>query len=305
MTVAEYIKDDLKARIESGNGVPEEPTLKNLALHYKASVTPVRHAIKLLVKERLILKNHNGRLMINPSRVGTGQPHLMVDCPEPRKDWYRVIADDVVRMSFEGKAVFLREEVTARKYGISRTVVRQVFSRLAGSGIFEHLPHQGWRIRPFRYEDVEAFFQVREAMELMALELARPNLVKDDLEKMLADTMLLKSPSGPVDDSLHKYLIEKSHNRYIQDFSDRCAGHYRYRTLFDFEHDEVEVAEAVDQHRRILEAILAEDWQAARETLSRHIRYQVPAIQKMAASILSSTSVESSDGSCRRLPRDE
>ena len=240
------------------------------------------------IEERLILKRPNGRLLVNPGRLGVGKPHVKPDCPKPRRDWRRVITDDVIRLSFEGKAVYLREEATARKYGVSRTIVRQVFHRLAGSGVFEHIPRRGWRVRPVRCEDMRAFFRVREALELMALDLAREHLVRAELEEILADTPIREpGASPPLDDRLHKYLIQKSRNRYTQDFFDRHAGLYYYRTLFDFEHDEAEVAAAVAQHREILEALLAEDWPRAREALSAHIRYQLPAFERMIAKVVS------------------
>ena len=288
MTVTDYIKNDLRSQIQSGSSLPANPTLKSLADHYDVSVTPIRGAVRELIKERLILKRPNGRLVVKRSRLGTGGSYVKSDCPQPRKDWCRVITDDVIRLSFQGKAVYLREEATAEEYGISRTIVRQVFHRLAGSGIFEHIPHRGWRVRPIGYADIRAFFQVREALELTALDLARGHLIRADLERILADTPVRKPGElPPVDDALHKYLIAKSGNRYIQDFFNRHAGFYYYRTLFDFEHDEAEVAAAIAQHRQILEALLAEDWPRAREALSEHIRYQLPVLERMIAAVIS------------------
>ncbi len=287
MSITDYIQKDLKARIQADAGMPERPTLKSLATHYRVSLTPVRLALEELVEQKWILKRPNGRLMINPRRVGVGKPHVLPPPPAPREDWDRVITDDVIRLSFQGREVFLREEATARKYGISRTVVRQVFHRLAGSGIFDHQPRRGWRVRPFRHEDVVAFARVREAMELTALETAWPHLQRADLERMLAEMPPSGSGRRPLDDSLHKYLIEKSGNRYIQDFFRQYASHYNYRTFFKLEEDEEEIAAALSHHRRILEALLAGDRPRASALLSEHIRHQVPALEKMINTVLS------------------
>ena len=55
--------------------------------------------------------------------------------------------EEIIRSSLSGEARYLREDQTAQKYGVGRTVVRQVFGHLAGSGMLEHLPRRGWRIR--------------------------------------------------------------------------------------------------------------------------------------------------------------
>lgn len=284
MTMTAYIKNDLRARIQAGDGLLETLTLCGLATHYNVSLTPVRSAVNDLIQEKWILKRPNGRLVVNRSRSRAGQPAAGAQRPEPRRDWYRVIADDVIRLSFRGQAVFLREEAAARKYGISRTVVRQVFNRLAGLGIFEHLPRRGWRVRPFRCQDVASFLQVREAMELLALELARPRLVRADLEEMLDNLAVPSSVDcPPLDDAMHRYLVEKSENRYIQDFFREHTGLYNYRILFGLEHDEVERNATVAQHRKVIEALLAEDWARAGKQLSQHIWHQLVAFEKAVA----------------------
>ncbi len=284
MTMTAYIKNDLRARIQAGDGLLESLTLCGLATHYKVSLTPVRCAVNDLIQEKWILKRPNGRLVVNGSRSRAGQSIVRAQRPEPRRDWYRVIADDVIRLSFRGQAVFLREEAAARKYGISRTVVRQVFNRLAGLGIFEHLPRRGWRVRPFRCQDVASFLQVREAMELLALELARPRLVRADLEEML-DNLAVPRSVDCLDDAMHRYLVEKSENRYIQDFFREHTGLYNYRILFGLEHDEVERNATVAQHRNVIEALLAEDWARARKQLSQHIWHQLVAFEKAVAAL--------------------
>ena len=281
MTVAAYIKNDLRARIQTGDRSLETLTLCGLSTHYRVSLTPVRRAVNDLIQERWILKRPNGRLAVNCSPPLEGSA---LDRPQPpplQRDWYRVIADDVIRLSFRGEAVLLRENETASKYGVSRTIVRQVFHQLAGLGVIEHLPRRGWQVRPFRHDDVVSFLQVRETMELLALDLARPRLVRADLERMLDDLAVASAADRrPLDDEMHRYLVEKSENRYIEDFFREHTGLYNYRMLFGLEHDEAEWAAAVAQHREVLEALLAEDWTRAKRLLSRHVWHQLASLEK-------------------------
>ena len=182
-------------------------------------------------------------------------------------------------MSLEGVPVLLREETTAEKYGISRSSIRQIFHRLAGRGILEHLPRRGWQLRPFRQADLDAYIDMRVTLELMALDLAWPRLVDEDLQAILDGNRLPAKPNDrPIcDNSLHAYLIEKSKNPFIADFFDR-HGKY-YDALFDWESlDREAQIQAVQQHREILEALLRRDRAAAEHALENHIRNNHPVL---------------------------
>jgi DNA-binding GntR family transcriptional regulator len=173
--------------------------------------------------------------------------------------------------------VLLREETTAEKYGISRSSIRQIFHQLAGRGILEHLPRRGWQLRPFRQEDLDAYIRVRVGLELMALDLAWPRLVDEELQAILDCNLLPATPNMPpvCDNSLHAYLVEKSRNPFIADFFDR-HGKY-FDVLFNWESlDREAQIQAVEQHRAILEALLRRDRTAAERALENHIRNNHP-----------------------------
>ena len=61
MTIVAEIAADLKARIQDRRP-PERLTLAALAEHYGVSFTPVRAVVDLLVRERYLHKQSNGRL---------------------------------------------------------------------------------------------------------------------------------------------------------------------------------------------------------------------------------------------------
>ena len=277
MTLATYIRDDLKARILGGT-LTGKVTLRDLSEGYGVSLTPVREAVEALVREKVLEKEESGRLAIpeappRGARPGAAAPAL--------RDWHQEIARDILRRSLRGEEEFLREEATAEAYGVGRTILRHVFSRLAGAGMLEHVPRRGWRVRPFREQDMEAYLDVRELLEVRALDLAAPRLVREELERIL-EKDLPRHGAVQVDTELHPYLLDRCGNRFIQDFFRRHGSYYT--TLFYYAaHGPEAATEMARQHRAILEPLIARKWEKARAALAQHIRDQAPALRKMMA----------------------
>jgi DNA-binding GntR family transcriptional regulator len=281
MSIATYIKDDLAAQLNSGRQLPIELTLDSLAGYYNVSFTPVRTAIAELIDEGLLEKGPNRRLKTTDSRCRQSQSHQPKP-PDPPRDPYEVVSMDLVQLSLRGDSAYLREEATAEKYAISRSAMRNILHRLAGEGMLDHIPRRGWRLRPFRQDDLQAFIEVREVLELKALELARPKLDVAELQRML-DLNVPPAASGvslSVDESLHEYLISTAGNAYIKDFFDR-QGRY-YRLLFEWEdHDGTVAIATMRQHHDILTALVQKNWSAARKALSHHILDDHPILSQI------------------------
>ena len=283
MSIASYIKDDLAARLKSGRDLSAQLTLDSLAEYYDVSFTPVRTAVSELIDEGLLEKGPNRRLMapaVSSKRNGRSSRQKP---PKPPRDSFEIISRDLVHLSLQGEPVYLREEATAEKYDISRSAIRNILHRLAGEGMLDHIPRRGWRLQPFRQDDLQAFIEVREVLELKALTLAQPKLVAAHLQRMLNANVVAESDgiAPAIDESLHEYFMAAAGNVYITDFFKR---HRRfYRLLFEWEdHDRATAVETVRQHRAILTALLEDDWSKAHRALSHHILDQHPILNQIA-----------------------
>ncbi len=285
MTITQHIKDDLVARIASSSEQVEMLTLEGIASHYSVSVTPVRTAVGELIDEGILQKGANRRLGINHDRVNARAALMATSAGAkdavPPQDPVQDISGYIVCLSLDGEPVFVREETTAKRFGISRSAARQILTRLAGYGMLEHIPRRGWQVRPLREKDLDEYIETRITLELKALNLARPHLVDEDLRKILDGNHLPETPTDePLsDDSLHQYIIRKAGNRYIADFFQR-HGRY-FSLLFDWEVLDRETRiQTVRQHRDILEAILRKDWPLAESALEFHIQHNHPLLRK-------------------------
>ena len=287
MSLVARIKNEIGSCLERSEDLQIPLTVQGLSEHYGVSYTPVREAIGELIEVGLIRKKSNGRLeAITPKKRSKKSKFRAEE--ESQKKPVESITKELVEISLGGEECFVREEATAHKHGLTRSTLRQILQRLAGEGLIRHIPRRGWLIKPFRQEDLQAFLQVREVMELKALELARTKLTSLEAKKKLRQIKASNkiNQNGKVrvsiDNSLHKFIIGLAGNPFIDDFFQR-HGKY-YSILFEWEGDDKEAGiQAVRQHHRIIEALLKEDWGLAAKELSTHLHTNHPVLQKISS----------------------
>lgn len=288
MSLSLRIQNDLRQRLRATPSCEVPLTLDALSAHYSVSVTPVRAAITALVADGTLIKQPNGRLIAGAeSRLPDGAESVSSSMDtetagHTSAELFARLERDLVRVSLGARPRRIREEAIARSYGVSRSAMRNLLNRLAGRGIVVHVPRKGWRVRPFRQADMEAFLEVRASLETKALELAWNRLDRDKLTTILAGNVPAMTSRGQarIDNSLHAYFIEESRNKYVKDFFDRHGPYFEL--LFEWEDQDRQAAnEAAAQHRAILEGILANDRQRAVEALEHHIRGNHPVLRDL------------------------
>lgn len=282
MNLSDRIEQDLAARLAADQPLPFRLTLSDLARHYGVSAMPVRQAVERLVDAGHLLRQDNGRLEAaagRPSVPSVAAPQLAgTDLTD---DIDQRITGDVVLRCLTSDTHYLREAAVAERFGVGRTVVRRVLGRLAGQGVIEHVPRCGWRVRPLGEKDMLDYLEIREMLELKAMELAMPRLDRE----VLRDCLDGNRPGGKdrptkLDNRLHREWIAKSENRYIADFFEHNGAFYA--AIFD--HAALEpgaTARMARQHRDILNALLADDLPRAQAALTTHIRSQQPNVARL------------------------
>ena len=285
MSLVARIKNEIGSCLERSEDLQIPLTVQGLSQHYGVSYTPVREAIGELIGVGLIRKKSNGRLEAITPKKRSKKSNFQTQ-KESQKKPVENITKELVEISLGGEESFVREEATASKHGLTRSTLRQILQRLAGEGILEHVPRRGWRVKPFSQEDMDAFIEVREVMELKALDLAKAKLPSPESQRKLRqikeNNQLANGKKGQakIDNSLHAYFIDLAANPYINDFFNR---HGRYFTiLFNWEgENEKAAAEAVSQHHEIIDALLAQNWSLAKKRLSHHLHSNHPVLRDL------------------------
>ncbi|QOV90135.1 GntR family transcriptional regulator [Humisphaera borealis] len=182
----------------------------------------------------------------------------------------------------------LQEHALAMTLSVSRSAVREAFWRLLSHGIVE-TRGKLTVVRHFGPQQIRQVFQVREALEALATELACGRMTNDDfdrLERLLADV----PPRGAthhqeachrLDLELHGLIALRCGNPLLRLEIERLHGLVQLvRFRVGEGHGALEAA--LRAHMRIIEALRDGDSQNARRLMAEHIRESGDAAAKWA-----------------------
>lgn len=172
----------------------------------------------------------------------------------------------------------LREAALASELGLSRTPVREALRRLESAGLVEHRPHRGVVVRQLDHNAVTELYLMREVLEATAAGLAARHASDAEiatLEDMLAEQSALfegdAEGAARLNKLFHRALYRGAHNRYLLETLDALAVSMSLlgRTTLSLPGRN---AEAVGEHRAILDAIARHDPDAAEAAARTHIQ---------------------------------
>jgi DNA-binding GntR family transcriptional regulator len=170
----------------------------------------------------------------------------------------------------------VRQEDVAARLGVSRMPVREAIKRLEAEGLVDVLPSRRVRVAPLSRDEIEDVYDLRAALEPLAVRLAVPRLTPADLRRAAhaledADAEDDAATFGARNAAFHLALIERCERprlltliTSLLDVSDR----YQRAGLRDPEHN----ALVRDEHRRLFDAAAAGDADAAARTTEEHVR---------------------------------
>ncbi len=176
----------------------------------------------------------------------------------------------------------LSEVALSRELAVSRGPIREAIGRLAAEGLVTVRPRRGAEVRSITPEELIDSYQVREALEVMAVRLAVPRITDSDLAGLadLVDRMAEHAENGDVADffaanaAFHEQLCELSGNKKLMQIHQQLAaesGRFQAQTLAL----RGNLDGSVTEHQAILDAIRHRDADKAAELAAAHIR--VPA----------------------------
>jgi DNA-binding GntR family transcriptional regulator len=175
----------------------------------------------------------------------------------------------------------IQEEVVAAALGISRAPVREALRLLAAEDLVAITPRRGAIVKALSPQEFLAAYQVREALEVLAIRLAVPRLTTDDLRALrdLHEHMTACAARAEVrrffesNAAFHALLVERSGNGRLQQIYRPLMNQMRRYRMPSMEL-RGGLERSLTEHAAILEAIQRRDVDAAARLLGEHI--QVP-----------------------------
>jgi DNA-binding GntR family transcriptional regulator len=172
----------------------------------------------------------------------------------------------------------LGEVALAESFGVSRGPIREALSRLASEGLVTIEPRRGAEVTRLTREEFLDAYQLREALETLAMRLAVPRLGDADLAllRRLHEEMVKHAERGEVhaffdaNARFHQVFVEASGNRKLEEFYRLLLGQmgrYLARSLAL----RGTVQRSVSEHAAILEAVEAGHAERAARLLADHI----------------------------------
>lgn len=186
------------------------------------------------------------------------------------------IRDEILRSELAPGAR-LRQGAMAERFGVSTTPVREAFALLQAEGLVQIDPHRGAIVFLPTVTEVREYYEIREALETLAIALALPNLNDADLDELQA---LVNRMRREEEESLWAEMNERFHRTIYQACRrPRLAG--MIATLRDaskaYIHMYVARQEPAtrsnDDHQEILEACRTRDVKRARAAIAHHLRH--------------------------------
>ncbi len=172
------------------------------------------------------------------------------------------------------------ETELAADFGVSRTPIREALQRLAAEGFVTIRPKQGCFVRELDIEEIDQLYQVRIALESLALEQALERMARPELEALARDWHPARADAAPTsvdamaqrDESFHIALARGSGNRVLTGLLEDINTRIHIIRRLDFT-DRERIAVTYAEHHRIAALLLAGDLATARELMGAHIRY--------------------------------
>lgn len=187
-------------------------------------------------------------------------------------------------LSMEMRPGAVVDELTlAEEFGLSRPPVRELMRQMAAEGYIELETNRPARVSSMDYQSLRSFFLAAPLIYIATTQLAARNATPVDVNRLrrIQERFRVAIKENDVDgrvlynDEFHLEIGRMAQNDYLMpslrrlliDHARLGKIFYRHPAVEDMQH---EMAEAVDQHEQIIDAIARHDALAAGELVKAH-----------------------------------
>ncbi|WP_199087553.1 GntR family transcriptional regulator [Bosea sp. ASV33] len=189
---------------------------------------------------------------------------------------YRALRRAIIEQALK-PGMKLPEDSIGEQLGVSRTLVREAFGRLAVEGLVELKPNRGASVAYPTLEEARDVFEVRRGLERLVAESLAGRITSaqiTELEAHVRQEEKAHEQDGPesirLSGEFHIKLAKMTGNalllRYVQEASSRCS---LILAIYGRPHSS---ECAVSEHRQLIDALRAGDAARAADLMDHHLR---------------------------------
>ena len=211
----------------------------------------------------------------------------------------QILLSEIEKLIVNGSMVpgqRLDEMVLAKKYGVSRTPVREAIRALTAIGLVQNTGKQGSQVAKLSISMLIEMFELMAVLEGMCAQLAARRATKNQLFEMQKTHELLEKTFEKgthkefynVNLQFHDLLYNASHTQYLAEETLRLRRRlspYRMRVTFQ----PGRMSSTLEEHKKILIAIKKGESELAKNEAISHLRLIGNDLEDFIASVSSST----------------
>ena len=182
----------------------------------------------------------------------------------------------------------LMELQLAAKLGVSRTPIREAIRMLQQEGLAVTIPRRGAEVAGMTEKDMEDVLQIREALEILAVQLASEKVTDEQVdelaEKVKAFEEVLKTKDikqiAQADIDFHDVIYTAADNPKLLGMLNNLREQiYRYRV--EYLKDEKNYPRLIEEHQQILDGLRRRDKAYVAEMTRTHVDNQANAVKNI------------------------
>jgi DNA-binding GntR family transcriptional regulator len=168
------------------------------------------------------------------------------------------------------------EQLISTELGTSRTPVREALKQLESEGLVRHIPGRGTFVTEVTLQDIVEIFSLREALELMALQVSWNRITYEEIERIENNLQSLdlnchEEDYYKIDRELHDLIVRRSSNRRLMNYLNTLNSQVeRFRQIAVFNIGRLE--ESKQEHLAFIRSIKERDYDKAQSLLKSHIQ---------------------------------
>ncbi len=173
----------------------------------------------------------------------------------------------------------LTEGELCRRFRVSRTPVREALAKLERDRLVRVVPKKGAFVRTLSHDEIRDLYEVREALEALAVRLAAPRLSREELEDFETRFRELRARGPlathtevrPLGEEFHRLIVKRAENSTLAQVLEQVREQVRPVWTMSIVAPRRALA-LLREHLAIIDALKRGETRRAERLMTLHIR---------------------------------